>query len=43
MTVLIEIIMIIQEIKYHTYMHIFQLDKDVADKYSLQILKISFN
>ena len=35
--------MIIQETKYHTYMHIFQLDKDVADKHSSQILKISFD
>ena len=29
--VLVDIIMIIQEIKYHTYMHIFQLDKEVAN------------
>ena len=29
--VLVHIIMIIQEIKYHTYMHIFQLDKEVAN------------
>ena len=32
--------MIIMEIKYHVYMHIFQLDTEVANKYSLQILKI---
>ena len=29
--VLVNIIMIIKEIKYHTYMHIFQLDKEVAN------------
>ena len=30
-TVLVDIITIIQKIKYHTYMHIFQLDEEVAN------------
>ena len=42
-TVNVHIIMIIQEMKYHTYKHIFQLDKKFTDKYSLQILKIKLS
>lgn len=30
-TAIVHIIMIIQEIKYHEYKHILQLDKEVAD------------